>query len=120
MNQELKLQDFGRSRVQDFVMINYPQIYSEFLKTNNASHSLFVGSNHFSMNQKILGENILGFSDFLRYLRFVMILRIILRRKVTKRSDANLGREEITVLELDQSFLRGVLIKGLTLKKHTF
>jgi len=46
-----------------------------------------------------------------------MILRIILRRKVTKRSDANLGRGEKTMLELDQSSLEGSFDQGFNTEK---
>ena len=118
MNQELKLQNLGRSRVQDFVMINYPQIYCEFLKTNNASHSLFVGEDRFCTDQNILEENIRWSYVCIWYIRFIRILRTIsYSQKKNSRSDTNLGREEY-VLKLDQSSRKVSLVKGLTLKKH--
>jgi hypothetical protein len=91
MNQEAKEQIFVEQVSIDFEMKQRTKNNGEILLFNHASYPLFVGSKHFSINPKDLGEKIFGFDDFLSYLRFVMILRIILRRKVTKKSGANLG-----------------------------
>lgn len=117
MNQEAKLQEQGKVEALKLFVKNCSLIYYEFLLTNNACYSLFVGENRFSKDQNTMGENVLWSCDWVWYIRLILILRIIFSNQINKRSDTNLGREEKTVLDLDQSFLKASLGQEFNTKK---